>query len=244
MSLKNAKGKFIVTYDSNRDITFTVHKPKRVHIKFGMHRDRLHYHDTVNRQVTMVQTVTDNDKGYSQRQLVNAKKARDLYAKVGYPLIRDFVVMIKKNMINNCPVTVEDVIRAERINGPSVQAFKGKIIRTKTSPVVTYYVAVPYAIFEENRNFTLSVDVMFVNRIPFLTSIICHLKFTTAETFHNRITSQLVKCVTNVKALYTKRGFNVSKALMDVEFVRMRTSLLKMGVSLNTASASEHVPEI
>ena len=164
-----------------------------MNIKFGMHRDGLYYHDTVNRQVTMVQTVTENEKGYSQRQLINAKKARDLYAKVGYPSISYFIIMIKKNMINNCPVTIEDVIRAEKINGPSVQALKVKTIRTKPSPVVTNYVAVPHAIFEKNRNVTLSVDVMFVNRITFLTSIRRHLKFTTAETLHNRTTIQLVQ---------------------------------------------------
>ena len=135
-------------------------------------------------------------------------------------------------------------MRAKRINGPSVQALKGKKIRTKPSLVVTDYVEVPHAIFEENRNVTLSVDVMFVNRIPFLTSISRHLKCTTAETLHNYTTSQLVQCVTNVKALYIKRGFNVSTALMGGEFVPMGTYLLKMGVPLNTASDSEHMPEI
>ena len=84
-------------------------------------------------------------------------------------------------MIMNCPVTIEDLRRAENINGPSVQALKVKTIRTKSSPVVVSdYVAVPHAIFEENRNFTLSVDVMFVNRIQFLKSISRHLKFTTS----------------------------------------------------------------
>ena len=42
MSLKNVKEKFRVTYDSNRDGTFTVHKLNGVNIKFGMHRDGLH----------------------------------------------------------------------------------------------------------------------------------------------------------------------------------------------------------
>ena len=95
-------------------------------------------------------------------------------------------------------------MRAENVNGPSVQALKVKTIRTKPSPVVTDYVAVPHAVFEENKNVTLSVYVIFVNPIPFFTSISRHLKFTTAETLHNRTTSQLVKCVTNVKDLYKK----------------------------------------
>ena len=49
------------------------------------------------------------------------KKARDMYTKVNYPSIRDFIVMIKKNMINNYPVTIEDVMRAK---GLRVQAFR------------------------------------------------------------------------------------------------------------------------
>ena len=55
----------------------------------------------------------------------------------------------------NCPVTIEGVMRSETINGSSVQALKGKTIRTKPILVVSDYVAVPHAIFEENRNVTL-----------------------------------------------------------------------------------------
>ena len=57
--------------------------------------------------------------------------------------------MIKKNMIMTCPVTIEDVMRAENINGPSVQALKGETIRTKPSPIVSDYVAVPHAILRK-----------------------------------------------------------------------------------------------
>ena len=78
MSLKNVKEKLIVTYDSHRDGTFTVHKLNGVNIKFITHRDGLHYHDMANRQVTMVQTVIENEKGYSKCQLTDAKTARDL----------------------------------------------------------------------------------------------------------------------------------------------------------------------
>ena len=65
-------------------------------------------------------------------------------------------------MIINCPLTIQDVMQAKNINGLSVQALKGKTICIKPSPVVSDYVAVPHTIFEENRNVTLSVDVMFV----------------------------------------------------------------------------------
>ena len=63
-------------------------------MQFKMHKDRLHYHDTTDRQVTHIQTVQQNEAGYSQRQLATARRARDLYAKVGHPSIQDFKAMI------------------------------------------------------------------------------------------------------------------------------------------------------
>ena len=54
-----------------------------------MHKDGLYYHDTRNREITLVQTVQENEEGYIQRQIQDAKKSQDLYAKVGYPSARD-----------------------------------------------------------------------------------------------------------------------------------------------------------
>lgn len=195
MSLENVKAKFRVTYDSNGDGNFIVHRPNQQNILFEMHADGLHYHDTGNRQLVMVQTVHENESGFSECQVSKAKIARELYAKVGYPSIKDFKLMIVNNMINNCPILVEDVDRAEKLYGPSIQALKGKTVRQTSVPVVTDYVEVPPHILRENKNITISVDVMFVNKIPFLTSISRHIKFSTAETLPTRNIKNLLGCI-------------------------------------------------
>ena len=59
LCLKNMKKKYRVTYDSAKNGTFTVHKPD-VQLHFVMHQDGLHYHDTKNREVTLIQTVQEN----------------------------------------------------------------------------------------------------------------------------------------------------------------------------------------
>ena len=87
-----------------------------------MHQDGLHYHDTKNREVTLIQTVQENEEGYSKRQIKYAQEARDLYAKVGYPSPQDFHKLIAENMILNFPVTVEDVIRADKIYGRDIHS--------------------------------------------------------------------------------------------------------------------------
>ena len=103
-----------MTYDSSNDDLFTVHKPGRL-LHFVIHKDGLQYHDTRNHEITLVQTVQENEEGYSHRHIQDAKKSRDPYAKVGYPSTRAFQQMISQNLILNCPVTVSDVARAEKI---------------------------------------------------------------------------------------------------------------------------------
>ena len=102
-----------MTYNRSTDGVFTVHKPGQ-QLHFVMQKDGLHYHNNRNREITLVQTVQENEEGYSQRQIQDAKKARNLYAKVGYPSARDFKNIISRNLILNFPVTASDVVRAEK----------------------------------------------------------------------------------------------------------------------------------
>ena len=62
--LKNVIHKYGVTYDSSTDGVFTVHKPGQ-QLHFVMNKEGLHYHDTRNLEITLVQTVQENDEGYS-----------------------------------------------------------------------------------------------------------------------------------------------------------------------------------
>ena len=52
----------------------------------------------------------------------------------GYPTMKDFIAMIKNNMLMNCPVTVEDIKNAENIFGPDIHVLKGKTVRQKKCP--------------------------------------------------------------------------------------------------------------
>ena len=77
LCLKNMKKKYRVTYYSAENGTFTVHKPD-AQLHFMMHQDRLHYHDTKNSEVTLIQTVQENEEGYIKRQIKDAQEARYL----------------------------------------------------------------------------------------------------------------------------------------------------------------------
>ena len=83
-------------------------------------------------------------------------------------------------------MTASDVTRAEKIYGKDIHALKGKNTRTKPKPVVIDYLVMPENILENNEKITLSIDIMFVNKIPFVTTISQHIKFTTVEAIQKR----------------------------------------------------------
>jgi hypothetical protein len=209
LSVKNVKDKlgWSVTYDSNNDQGFAVHKPNGKIVHFRMHPDGLHYHDTKNREVSLVQTVQENEDGYSQRQLAQARLAKDLYAKVGHPSQQDLKAMVVGGMILNCPITVADVIRADKIYGPSIAALKGKTVRQSPEKVVTDLIEVPRQILEANTFVSLSADVFFVNQIPFFTTISGNIKFTTVENIPSRKANQLIAAAKHVLSIYKKEVF-------------------------------------
>jgi hypothetical protein len=99
----------------------------------------------------MVSTVAQESEGFSKKQIVQAKTARDFQTKMGHPSTQDLKSMIKLNLIANCPVTTEDVDRAETIFGPSLPILKGKTTRQSPQSVQTDYVAVPESILSASQ---------------------------------------------------------------------------------------------
>jgi hypothetical protein len=102
--LKNVKSKFQVTYDSEGEGAFIVHKHNGVDVHFIAHADGLHYHNTNHHQLMMVSTVAQESEGFGKKQIAQAKTACDFQTKVCHPSTQDLMYVIKLNLIANCPV--------------------------------------------------------------------------------------------------------------------------------------------
>ena len=115
-----------ITYDSNKEDAFVVHT-KQGEIRFNRTDNNLYVMDPKQQKMyQMMETVDDNMKHYTQRQIERAKAARALYHSLGTPTIKDYKAIIRMNAIRNCPITMEDIDIAEAIYGQDIGNIKGK----------------------------------------------------------------------------------------------------------------------
>ena len=80
-------------------------------------------------ECVMVSTVADKITKYSSSDYRAAELARKIQQTIGNPSTRDYLRIIDNRELPNVPVTRKDVLAAEDIFGPNLQALKGKTTR-------------------------------------------------------------------------------------------------------------------
>ena len=110
---------------------------------------------------------------FSPRDIQAADAARNLYCKLGRPDEAAFQTILRRCQLLDCPVTPDDARRALIIYGPDVTVLKCKITRSSAAPRVPTYTAVPLPalILKCYRRVTLCVDFLYVQGLPFFSSI-------------------------------------------------------------------------
>ena len=110
---------------------------------------------------------------------------------MGHPTDRDFLGMVRGNMVANCPVTVSAAQNTNDIFGPDLAGVRGRTVRRPPEAVRTDYVQLPRFILERYRVVVLTADVMFVNKVPFLGSQSRGLNLITCEFLPSRTAKSL-----------------------------------------------------
>ncbi len=103
-------------------------------------------------------------------------------------------------------------------------------------------IQIPRVILERRRLDVLTVEVMFVNGIPFLLSLSRGLNLSTAELFTVRTAKSLESRLDQIRHLYVWGGFMVGTILMDNEFKKVRP--LIPNLNIKTTAVKQLVPEI
>ena len=132
--------------------------------------------------------------------------------------MQDFKNILRSNLIQNCPVNMQDVMNCEAIYGPDVYMLKGTSTRSKPLLIVSDYVEIPKELKAQHKYVELCADVMYIQGITFLVMVSKRLKFITIERLKSRGRMEFAEKFDNVFQVYNKAGFMISKIFTDPEF--------------------------
>ena len=119
-----------------------------------------------------------------------------------FPALRAFTKIADSQLIANLPISGADIAAAEHIFGPNLGALKGKTTKRASVPVEGSINGVPASIMERHQQVTLAMDIMFVNKIPFLMTVSQNLHIGTGENLTNHQVPNVANAVKCVLQLY------------------------------------------
>ena len=125
-----------MTYDSSTGNAFVVHKPDGSTRTFCQSDHGLYYHDTSLQEdeqdnydkngMVLVFTVANNGSSYSNADYAHIVLDRKVQKIIGHPSIWDFIKIINKHLLPNCPITWHDILAAKHIFGKDLGSLKRK----------------------------------------------------------------------------------------------------------------------
>ena len=106
-----------------------------------------------------------------------AHRTRQFQHVGGHPSDATIVYSAVTNGIKNSPITQRDVKVELDMLGKSTFGVQGKKVRHQPDAVAVEIIEVPPTILDYYKEVEIYVDVMHVNRIPFLVSISKHIHY-------------------------------------------------------------------
>ena len=109
---------------------------------------------------SLVSTVHNNEKKFTNRQMRAAKLALEIYNKIGRPSQQVFVQALENNIIRDSPILAADTKRALSIYGKDVANIRGKTKQSSPNHVENpKLINIPDYILKWYHDVTLCIDI-------------------------------------------------------------------------------------
>jgi Reverse transcriptase (RNA-dependent DNA polymerase) len=198
------------------------------------------------RHAAMVQTVEDNLRLFTKREVGQAVKARELLARMGFPSVGQAIRTA--NSGTNFDVTARDFEVADKIWGKDAASLKGKT--KKQASAVADITVSPTMVQKEQ---VLSVDVMFVKKLAILIGVSTPLDLTLATSLTSldllkpsRAAEAVRRGIQYFLGVLHSQGFSAKLIMSDGEgaIAKIRTELNLLGVEVDISGAGGHVARV
>ena len=198
---------------------------------------------SVGSETVLVQTVQDNLKLYTKREIGQAHKAREMLGRMGFPSVRDAIDMVSSG--TNFEVSGKDFQVADAIWGKDIASIKGKTTRRATNVA-----NMEVKRFESQQQQILSVDIMFVDKLPFLVGVATPLDLTLVKSLQSADMKKPSRAATAVRGgllyfigILESQNFRTTTLMVDGEgsISKLVTELHNKGVEVDVTGAGGHV---
>ena len=227
---------------------FTVTWPNDSVWKFTTNGSNIYHYDRktpASRSVNVLSTVRLNKTNFTKRDVQRADEARELEAILAYPSMPHLRSSLENNCIANCPITSSDVLTSNEIFGPSPASLAGKTTRKPSITVPLPSSRVPITIEDRYKRICVCADVLIINGLKFVTTIVPTIKHATVTMIDKAEERNLWDAIKPILQLYQLRGFQVSEFRADGQFACLQRVLLASGVpNIRICSRDEHEPFI
>ena len=165
-----------------------------------------------NGDVMILTTVSDKEKLYSRREVVQARRVRDMEARLAYVPPAELRKILNSGAIIECPITSADVQKAEKIYGAAVPGLKGRTVRR--TPLDRRNIEPAGAAADMALH--MHMDVMYVNTHPFLLGVFMPINLTVVTTLEGFNRKQSIRAAVE-EQIYMMESFPIpcNRGLME-----------------------------
>ena len=164
-----------------------------------------------------VASISENKTKFSASEIERAQLVRTISERLAFESDSGLAKAVREGSILNLPINLEDISNAQRIFGKDSRTMKGKSVNQPRSIVEHRINKCPEKIQQ------LVIDIMYVNRDPYLISISVPMGLTMVDSLgaYDQNTSKSSKILINVILqqikLYKSEGFIINKIICDNE---------------------------